>query len=342
MFCGATRQLTGVAMATLFIFTLSTADADILKTGTREEIGTFEGFKNGKFLFKGDDGKVAEKPRHAVRYLTMMGPREAVILRTTAKKPDKVLLIGYMGGKFNIRKDGKDSIISGPHVKQITIEPVPEGTEATGTGGGTGVIEPINLNGIEGRAGLTEEQSAKLERYKKARQKYDSFLADSSAMVARMDSAKGSARTGMINTLKSRKFQEQPLKRELESATAAMFKSFPELLTGEMPVQPVVTEARKPVTRLQETAELTLVIPKLGEDEVLLIDTAVFEQGMRLDGAKKAAIQHYNKAKREYESFTANPPEGSGNADLEAKKTSVRQAQAELMKAFPEVKLVEQ
>ncbi len=76
---------------------------------------------------------------------------------------------------------------------------------------------------------LNADQKAALEQYQAAKDKHRQFMEESSAMIARMDTLTGSERQALLNNLRLRKEEEQPLKRELEASQQALSAAFPEL-----------------------------------------------------------------------------------------------------------------
>ena len=342
------RAIRAIALRTyaklilICVLTAAAAEADVLQVGTRKHRGTFEGFKNGKFSVKGADGKLVEASRISVRSLTLDMPRRGTILRTTARKAEEVVIRGYKGGKFAIKQSGKPTTVTGTHVKEITVKPV-EITESRGgaSGSGEGIIEPIDISGLERRRDMTQQQSAVLENYKSAREKYDSFLARSSAMVAEAKSADGGRRNDMLLQLRHRKSEEQPIKRELEASQASLLSTFPEL-TGGAPVSANTGPARKNESPAVAEEELTLYVPRVPEGQVLLIDTGFFEQLGKLSEDQTAAISGYNKAKNKYSRFVDDPSSVQEESDRNALRAELTEAQSGLLKAFPRLKLVTQ
>jgi len=72
-----------------------------------------------------------------------------------------------------------------------------------------------------------------------------------------------------------------------------------------------------------------------GSGAVLLLDTKFLEQNIELTKAQVSAIKCYNKVKNKYQNSKATE-----EFEIEAQKAEVRQAQADLLKAFPNLKLV--
>ena len=99
-----------------------------------------------------------------------------------------------------------------------------------------------------------------------------SFRSESSAMVAKMDRAKGAQREGMLNALRSRKNAEQPIKSEFYASRAALLKTFPpEMLAGGGPEE----QQPGPIEEVMQGREIILQIPKLAENQVLFISSLV-------------------------------------------------------------------
>ena len=95
-----------------------------------------------------------------------------------------------------------------------------------------GVLPLYDVSGLEGRADLTDAQNAALERYKAAKAKYSGYVSESSRIVAEMDRSRGQHRERLMDELRLRKQDEQPVKNEYRAATSALMSQFPGLAAG--------------------------------------------------------------------------------------------------------------
>jgi len=180
----------------------------------------------------------------------------------------------------------------------------------------------IDISALEKRNDLTDQQTSVIRRYRAVRMKYDAFVAKSSAMVAEMDDARGKRREDLMDSLRRRKDAEQPLKRDLENATAALLAAFPDPLPDAG--DPERGDGGQPAEQGKTR------IPEIGEDEILLIDVAGLK-GPSLSREQASAIKTYEAAKRRYQA-----------ADADAKAVAgLQDAQSILLKAFSGLKIVQ-
>jgi len=66
-------------------------------------------------------------------------------------------------------------------------------------------------------------------RYKTAKVAYDAFLTKSTEMVKALDKATGQARENLLNKLRLRKNEEQPITIEMKKSQAELLAAFPEI-----------------------------------------------------------------------------------------------------------------
>ncbi len=329
-----------VSVFVLLLLASVTAQADMLKVRSKEYQGTFQGYESKKFIFRAKSGKMLKQLRSSVRSLKLDSPTEIRLQTKSKKKPEKVLLIGYNKGKFSIKRSGKASNVTGMNVERITVmRQAASGGTSTDT---RNAISPIDVSGLE-NAQLTPQQSSAVEQYKRARSTYDSFLAQSSALVAKMNNASGSTRSSLLTQLRQRKDQEQPIKREMESAHAEMLSAFPGLANGgTIEIKSRPTQSSAPSKPVLQRTELTLVVPKLGANEVFVIDAAVLNQLGAANKNQESAIKIYDAAAKDYERFVADPAGVAKEKDPEQIRNNLSNAQKTLLMAFPNLELIEQ
>jgi len=311
------------------------ARADVLNLGTKEHEGTFEGFANSRFVFRTGAGREVKESRTSVQRLTLAEPRKVALLRPGKKDPETVMLVGYEGGKFTVKQGNQETNIPGMQVRSIEVEmEMPEG-------GGADVtdtprpIPPIDISELAARQDLGAPQIAVLEKYKAARAKYDAFIEESSALVAAMNKATGAKREELLNTLRRRKGEEQPIKRSLETSRSALIAAFPEITGGKTP-QKKQTSENEPATK---QGQIIVKVPAAGENEVFFLDTDMLGKGRELNEEQSASIERYNAVKGNYERLAADPM-GASEEKAEALRTALAEAQTGLLKAFPNLKLV--
>ncbi len=209
---------------------LTLATADTLNLGAKSYDGTFDGFEDGRFLFRTAEGREIKEPRSSVRKLNLTEPRQVALTRTSKREPDKLTMTGYENGKFAVKADGKESTIPGMQVRSITVEMDFQAFGAMEQADTPRPVQPIDISGLTARQDLTAEQTAVLKQYQAANGKYNAFLTESSALVEQMDKATGAKREALLNVLRRRKAEEQPVKRDLEISRTALLKAFPDLV----------------------------------------------------------------------------------------------------------------
>lgn len=316
------RRALAISVAVLYLVGYSAAHADVLTVGTRRHQGSFEGFEAGQFLFRTAAGQIIRQSRPTVRSLQCDAPRPVKLLRANRRDEETVNLLGYANARFAIEAKGCEESVFGMHVRSIELRWVPG--NGRGREGRPKPARQIDLVALEARDDLTAEQARVLRRYRAARTKYDAFVAQSSALVSEMDRATGKRREDLLDSLRRRKDAEQPLKRDLEAATAALPAAFPD--PPAEPDRKQNAEAHQPAG-----AERTEV-PKVGADEVLLIDVSDL-RGSSLTREQELAVRNYEAATRQY-ADAAPDKERAAIAEL-------KQAQTGLLKAFPGLKIAQ-
>jgi|ETNmetMinimDraft_15_1059895.scaffolds.fasta_scaffold33704_1 hypothetical protein len=298
-----------------------TCMGDVMVVGTQKHSGNFAGYENNEFLFSTRGGRMLRQGRMQVRSISLDTPRKVNIVEA-GKKTVEASLVGYDRSRFTIKENGAERAVLAMRIKQITMK-----QEAPVEGNPERMVPVIDISPLEARNDLTPRQSAALKDYKSARNEYDTFLSESSAMVAQRDGATGARREELINRLRTKKNDEQPLKRRLASAEATLLNTIP---------RPWARPAR------EKNGETTgAALPEISEDEVLLIDVSGLEKAPDLNKEQKTALQNYKAAKSEYERLTIG---ATGTDQTEAQERAgnrVREAQRGLLKAFPGIRFSE-
>jgi hypothetical protein len=314
---------------------------DTLKGRSGTQTVTFEQFDGQNFHVRDQkSGNKQSLPRLNVYELSLEQPRMADVVMAGKPKPEQLLLKGYANGRFVFSIGGKDQNIVGMDVRSIRPLPVSSSAPAAAAapGGSQGVpmqqIPDRDIQTLLGRPGLTPDQKRILEEYKAAKAEYNKFQSESSALVSAMDTLTGNQRQQALNQLRLRKEQEQPVRRRMETSQQAVLAAFPELLTGSP-----ATTAAPGTSGMEIPAEtITLTMPPLSENEVLIIDTAVFRQLGNLSDAQSNALISYDAAAHAYQKAAANPAASNADALLE----NLTKAQHNLFAAFPNVKVINQ
>jgi hypothetical protein len=215
------------------LLTASLCHADRLVAGNKTHEGTFQGFEKNRFMFATTDGDYLSKPRTTVKELAMDPPRN-VILTYKNKKTEEVRLTGYRMSKFSHqeKKAIEETVISVMKLKSVTV-PYTSGGGADGPSDGILRIGLSTLDKVIGDTKLTETETQALERYKAAKKKYDEFRAESARLVAEMDAATGAHREDLLNQLRKRKNEEQPILNDLRAASQEFQNAFPNLIKWE-------------------------------------------------------------------------------------------------------------
>lgn len=315
------RTRLGFAVLVACCLAAGPGSADVLTVGKRSYSGAFEGFRKRQFLFRTTEGRLLKQDRGAVRSLRLDEERPIRWQRLGRKEPEDGRLVGYDKARFTIKSGRRKEAVLGMHVQSMSLR-----WAARNGGEHEGRPRPerrIDLPALERRPNLTPTQVNVLRRYRSVRRQYDAFVAESSALVAEMDRATGRRREGLMDVLRRRKDKEQPLKRSLEKATAALLAAFPD----PFPQAGETEESARPAPEKPAPTEG----PRLAEDEILLIDVSGLK-GFVLSREQSTAIGNYEAAMRRYRSADA---EAQGQAIAELKE-----AQTALLRSFPDIKIV--
>jgi hypothetical protein len=194
--------------------------------GTKQD-GYFQSFTNGAFMLRSSRGRLLKEQPTRINKLTFDKPIKVTYITSDKKEPQEGTLKGYEKSYFHFEKDGKPVQVA--YMKVRSMDRIADPTVHDNSGGG--VISGIDTDSLEKRyagAGMTPAQSAALAAYKAARNQYDTFINQSSSLVSQMNSASGMQRENLMNQLRKRKFDEQPIKNAMLDAQADLLDAFPD------------------------------------------------------------------------------------------------------------------
>jgi len=219
-----------MGMAVLLGALVSMTRADEIMVGATTQNGILEGYDGRHFQFyERETGKVLTISRTSVKQLKLDPPRKGEVLAIGKSEPRKVVVHGYAKGKFLFAEDKKPLAIMGMNVKRLSLASVSRFTgssepmqEAVQT------IADADIQVLQARTDLTAGQQATLESYTDAKARYQTFVAESSALVSKMDTLTGADRIAALQDLRLRKEAEQPLRRELAVRQRELISAFPE------------------------------------------------------------------------------------------------------------------
>lgn len=214
-----------LCLAALFLAAAAQADQFLIAGQTRE--GRLKGFSGGRFEFSTERGRASKESASRVTKLTLSEPVEVNFTTSDGKLHKSARFKGYAMGTFRLTpKDGEE--MSVPQIKMRSLEVVHRQEEAPAGDGGDagGALPPLDLSGLD-KAGLNANQVSAVENYVAARKAYDEFVAQSSRLVNEMNGLTGPQREALLNQLRQRKGEEQPIRARMSSAEAALKAALP-------------------------------------------------------------------------------------------------------------------
>jgi len=231
--CAACITIMLVGYANSFLHAKDT----LIMKGNKNYEGTFQGYKNDNFYFQPNNGKTIKTLRSFAEKLVLDPPALVTIVQRGKKKVEDLKLKSYEKSIFLFDNNGSEVSMPGMQISAIEM-----GLDFRRAAGGTGGQEdgqdtentPLKINltdlaALVKESNSTPEQTKAFERYRAARNTYDSFLETSSAMVKSMDKATGAAREDFLNKLRKRKNDEQPLLGELKKAEQELLTALPQI-----------------------------------------------------------------------------------------------------------------
>ena len=189
--------------------------------------GSFQGFEKGKFRFLTAKGKFVNEQASRVTKLVLSSPKKATYITASSKKEETAMLKGFDKEKFTFaQKDGKEVTVPLSKMTKIEIALESETDGGKSNGGDKYPIPAVDLASFTGD--FTPEQQSVLGKFKVAKQTFDDFVKETADMVSDMNKSTGAAREDLINQLRKRKIEEQPLRKNLVAAYKALVEAFPE------------------------------------------------------------------------------------------------------------------
>ena len=214
----------------VLVITATVSLGDQLTMGKIVKDGALQGFEKNKFRFFTSKGKFVNEQASRVTDIKLEKPKKCTYLTSTAKKEERGILKSFTKDKFTITPEGKnakDVIIPVSKMKKLEIS-LDSGTSGS-AGGGSGNAYPIPNVDLKAFTGeFTPEQQKVMDAFVAAKKAFDDFATASSAVVDEMNTSTGAHREELINQLRKRKIDEQPLRKDLVAAYNALAEAFPE------------------------------------------------------------------------------------------------------------------
>lgn len=211
------------------------AGADKLTVGGMTHEGEFEGFSNNVLKFHTDKWKDLKEQITRVTKLTVGTPYQVSYVTSETKGEETAIFKGYDKMKFLFEKDGVEVAVSYGKMKKIDIQGAGEPQEGESGGSDAVRLPRVDVESLSSKP-LSPAQQQALARYKTAKAAFDQFVATSTVLKNSMDKATGAKRADLLNQLRKRKYEEQPLSTELVNAynalAAALMSKQPQGATG--------------------------------------------------------------------------------------------------------------
>ena len=211
---------------------------DTLVVKGKKYEGTFESMKSDKINFLPDGGKTMHELRAFVEQLTIDPPTKVVVTPKGKKKITDLKLKGYEKSNFIFDRNGEDVLMPGMQLTSVEMaldferaanSPAAAKTDGDSSGDKPLIIDLKDLSAWMKEGNATPVQTKAFESYKEARESYDRFVAENAAMVKAMDNAKGPTRENLLDKLRKRKNDEQPLLGTLKRAEQDLLTAFPNI-----------------------------------------------------------------------------------------------------------------
>ncbi len=315
---------------------VSVSYGDVMVTGSRRVEGKFKRYKDRNFVFISSDGGRGNYDPVKIRKLIPGEPVKVNLLRRGKKKPETVFLTRYERSRFFFKKERKSQ--RERSVSLLLVDKI----DVNSGGGKAGALQdaprPIqaaDISRLANRSDLTPKEKEALAEYQASRRRYSLFVKESSAMVSRLNNARGKEREQLLRELHRRKNAEQPIKQRLREARRKLLNTFPELSRPERAKPPEKQEnndqedSRKPGGNLEDR------MPEISKDHVILIDMNIIDDAKTLTGEQREALAGYQEAATVYRQAVSN----QGGVTISAAIESLKSAQRKLFMAFPGLKV---
>jgi hypothetical protein len=314
----------------LFVMVATPTWADVLVIGSSKKKATIEGYDGRNILYYDfDSHKNEQASRMSVKAFALDNPRKAEIVLMGKPKPQKMLMHGYRDGKFVFADGEKRVEIHAMKVDKITLEKAQMFAKQP-----QAAPEPVqklsdaDIQKALSRPDITPEQKALLKEHQANAKEYHQFVAESGKLVSQMDSLTGANRIAALEQLRHRKEAEQPLKNKMIASQNAVLQKMPDILS--VPAQDMAVVNNPP----ESSETITMTMPPIGENEILIIDTSVFKQLGELNETQKTAIANYDAAVGAYQNALGAPSDV-----VHAAQGELTVAQKKLFQAFPNVRI---
>jgi hypothetical protein len=305
------------------------AAADVLVVGSKHHRGQFAGFRDGGFFFTNEAGETTKYTRSAVNSLTLETPCEVRMFRVNKAAEETAVLQGYKRGNFALDMDGAQRQLPGLHVK--SMETARSADPAAGGSDAPRVRAAIDISALENAPSLTPQQKEALDRYRQARRAYEAFVAASTAAVEEMNKATGALREALLNDLRQRKGEEQPITQELRAAEKALWDAFPRPAKDTR--DGAVGQGQAPGGAVRRAT-----VPALPEEKVVVLDLRELERMPDLSREQSEALRRQAAARGEYLRLVNLAPDVVKPEEISVAIKTLKEAQNSVFTSFPDVK----
>lgn len=210
-------HLRWVRFIVLLLGMVAEARCDEWVIGGQTRQGTFLRYEDGKFIFLTEKGETREASSRVSR-LVLPKPASVTYQTTEDRRSRSGELRGYDRRGFVLADGGREMTLPLLKMKRLEVADVTggagEGRSGVELGDDRYPVPNIDLRKFQGDT-LTEEQHAAVERFHRAKKAFDAFVDESSRLVAEMEKSTGERRQRLLDQLRLRKLQEQPLRDAL-------------------------------------------------------------------------------------------------------------------------------
>ncbi len=332
------RAICGLTISFLFFAMAywSVSYGDIMVTGSGRVEGKFKRYKDRNFVFISSDGGRGNYDPVKIRKLIPGEPVKVNLIRRGKKKPEPVFLTRYERSRFFFKKDRKSQ-----RERSVSLLLVDEIEVRSGGGKAEELqdaprpIQAADISRLATRSDLTPKEKEALAEYQASRKRYNVFVKQSSAMVSRLNNARGKEREQLLRELHRRKNAEQPVKQRLRDARRKLLNTFPELSRPERVEPPEKQENKNQEDPREPGGSLEERMPEISKGHVILIDMNIADDANTLSGEQKEALAGYQKAATAYRQAVSK----QGDVTIDAAIESLKSAQRKLFMAFPGLKV---